>query len=122
MIPRYRVLVAEDDFLVSEAIDRALKKVGFECAGRANNGEKAIELACSLKPDVILMDIKMPKVDGLEAARKIQELMPTPIVILTAYESTELVVKATDTGISAYLIKPPEPDEIMRAINCHNTS
>ncbi len=111
-----KVLIAEDDFLIAEEISRALKNLGYALAGIAPNGKKAVELAASLKPDVILMDIKMPRMDGLEAARIIFQKYPTPIVIITAHESHDLVEKASDSGIAAYLTKPPKPDEIDRAI------
>ncbi len=111
-----KVLIAEDDFLIAEEISRALKNSGYTLAGIAPNGKKAVELAGSLKPDVILMDIKMPKMDGLEAARIIFEQCPTPVVIITAHESHDLVEKASESGIAAYLTKPPKHDEIDRAI------
>lgn len=111
-----KILIAEDDFLIAEEISRALKNSGYILAGIAPNGKKAVELAESLKPDVILMDIKMPKMDGLEAARIIFQKCPTPVVIITAHESHDLVEKASESGIAAYLTKPPKPDEIDRAI------
>lgn len=111
-----KVLVAEDDFLIAEEISRSLKNSGYVLAGIAPNGKKAVELTASLKPDVILMDIKMPKMDGLEASRIIFEQCPTPVVIITAHESHDLVEKASESGIAAYLTKPPKPEEIDRAI------
>ncbi len=111
-----KVLVAEDDFLVCEEIVRILRKIGYEVVGTAFNGKQAIEMTCSLKPDAVIMDIKMSKVDGLEATQKIQQSCPTPVVILTAHESRELVDKASKMGASAYLVKPPKPAEIDRAI------
>ncbi len=111
-----KVLIAEDDFLIAEEISRALKNLGYILAGIAPNGKKAVELTATLKPDVVLMDIKMPKMDGLEASRLIFEQCPTPVVIITAHESQDLVEKASDVGIAAYLTKPPKPEEIERAI------
>ena len=111
-----RVLVAEDDFLLSQEIARSLEKIGYEQVGSASNGAEAVELARSLHPDVILMDIKMPKLDGLEATRRIQEDTPTPVVLLTAYESRDLVEKAGEAGVAAYLTKPPKSAEIKRAV------
>ncbi len=114
--PRTRVLVAEDDYLVCEEIGRTLKEVGFDQIGTASNGEKAVEMTRALRPDVVLMDIQMPKMDGLEAARQIQEHCPTPVVILTAFESQDLVEKASKAGVSAYLTKPPDVRGIERAV------
>lgn len=111
-----RVLVAEDDFLISEEIGRNLKKLGFDRVDVACNGQEAMEMTCSLRPDVVLMDIKMPIMDGLEATRRIQSACPTPVVILTAHESQALVEEAGKAGASAYLAKPPRADEIGRAI------
>ncbi|NJK98292.1 MAG: response regulator [Bacteroidales bacterium] len=113
---KIKVLIAEDDFLIAEEISRALKNSGYTLSGIAPNGKKAVELTCSLKPDVVLMDIKMPRMDGLEASRLIQEQCPTPVVIITAHESHDLVEKASEAGITAYLTKPPKADEIERAI------
>lgn len=111
-----RILIAEDDYLVSESIKRAVAKIGYELVGKASDGVEAVELACALQPDVILMDIKMPEMDGLEAARRILEVCPIPIVVLTAHESQDLVEKASATGIGAYLTKPPQQKEIERAV------
>lgn len=111
-----RVLIAEDDFLIAEEIAQSLKNLGYNLVGIAPNGKKALELTNSLKPDVVLMDIKMPKMDGLEAARLIFEQCPTPVVIITAHESHDLVEKASQSGIAAYLTKPPKTEEIDRAV------
>jgi len=111
-----RVLIAEDDYLVSETIKRTLKDIGYELAGKASDGLEAVEMACSLKPDVVLMDIKMPEIDGLEAASRIQECCPVPVVVLTAHESQDFVDKASEAGVAAYLTKPPKPAEIERAV------
>jgi AmiR/NasT family two-component response regulator len=111
-----KILVAEDEYIVSEDIIRGLKALGYVNLIEAVDGEDAYEMTCSLQPDVILMDIMMPKLDGIETARKIQECCPTPIVIITAYESADFLSKAGAAGVSAYLTKPPQQDEIERAI------
>jgi two-component system, response regulator PdtaR len=110
------ILVAEDEYLVSEDIIRGLKAKGYVNIIEASDGEEAYEKTCSLKPDLILMDIKMPKFDGIQAARKIQDCCPTPIVIITAYESPETLINAGAAGVSAFLTKPPQQDDIERAI------
>lgn len=111
-----RVLVVEDDFLIRMEISSLLEGLGFKEAGRASTGAEAVELACSLGPDVVLMDIEMPKMNGLEAAALIHERCPRPVVILTAYESEELIKKAAGAGVGAYLTKPPSAAELERAI------
>lgn len=111
-----RVLVAEDNQVVSEIIKRALGEIGFEMAGLASNGLEAVEMTSSLRPDVVLMDIKMPGLDGLSATKQIQDSQPTPVVILTSHEEEEFLKKASESGASAYLTKPPKVKEIERAI------
>jgi AmiR/NasT family two-component response regulator len=110
------ILVAEDDYLVSEEINRGLRMRGYERIMEAANGREAVDKVCSHRPDIVLMDIRMPELDGLEAARQIQDCCPTPVVILTAYESQDFVQKAGKAGVGAYLTKPPKPEELERAI------
>lgn len=111
-----RVLVVEDDYLVNEMIQGRLEELGYTILDQARNGEQAFEKTKALAPDVILMDIDMPGTDGISAASQIHQECPTPIVILTAYESPELVEKASAVGVGAYLIKPPNSREMERAI------
>lgn len=111
-----RVIVAEDDFLVSKEIVRSLKSIGYEVIADVSNGEEAVEKTCELLPDVVLMDIQMPRMDGLQAVERIQALCPTPVVVLTAHESRDLVEQASDRGVGAYLTKPPKTAEIERAL------
>lgn len=110
------VLIVDDDPLVSEMIRGVLEDLGYYIAGEASNGSEAVELTQRLHPDLILMDIEMPAVNGIEAARQIFQICPTPVVMLTAYETPALVEEASTTGIGAYLIKPPRPRELERAI------
>jgi two-component system, sensor histidine kinase and response regulator len=111
-----RVLVAEDDYLVREMIQGLLEETGYTVAGAAMDGYQAIEMVEQLKPDVLLLDIQMPRLDGLAAARQIHQRHPLPLVILTAYETPELVEEASRAGAGAYLIKPPNGRELERAI------
>ncbi len=111
-----RVLIAEDDYLVGETIKGLLEDVGYAVVGEAADGLEAVEMTQSLRPDVVLMDIKMPDVDGLEATRLIHERCPTPVVVLTAHEVPELVEEASEAGVGAYLLKPPNVREVERAI------
>ncbi|MBN1995073.1 MAG: response regulator [Anaerolineae bacterium] len=116
-----RVLIAEDDFLAGEMIKEMLREVGYTVVGRALDGAQAVEMVAQLAEtptpaDVVLMDIEMPHVDGIEATRLIQEQCPTPVVMLTAYETPELVTLAGQVGAGAYLVKPPNSREIERTI------
>jgi AmiR/NasT family two-component response regulator len=111
-----RALVVEDDALVSEMIQALLARVGYTIVGEASDGRQAVEMCRSLQPDVILMDIGLPHVDGIEAARRIQEECPTPVVVLTAYEAPELVERASEAGVGAYLVKPPALRDLEQAV------
>ncbi|MFQ5399923.1 MAG: response regulator [Anaerolineae bacterium] len=111
-----RVLIVEDNALVSEMIQGLLEVSGFIVAGRANDGRQAIKMTKELRPDVIMMDLNMPDMDGNEVMRRIQETCPTPIVVLTAHDTPELVAQAGDAGAGAYLVKPSNTYEMERAI------
>jgi signal transduction histidine kinase len=114
-----RVLLAEDDYLSGEMIKELLEEVKYTVVGEATDGLEAVEMAQSLQPDVVLMDIEMPGVDGIEATRLIVENWehcPTPVVMLTAYETEDLVAEASAAGAGAYLVKPPDASAVMRAI------
>jgi AmiR/NasT family two-component response regulator len=110
------VLIAEDDPLVSEMIRGTLQDLGYQVLGEAGDGRQAIELAQALQPDVVLMDIEMPGLNGIEATQRINETCPTSVVMLTAYETSALVKQASTAGAGAYLVKPPRPRELERAI------
>jgi two-component system, response regulator PdtaR len=111
-----RTLIAEDDYLVGKEIRRALESLGHDIIAEVSNGDDAVEKTCELHPDVVLMDIQMLEMDGLQASQRIQRRCPTPVVVLTAYESSDLFKRASETGVGAYLIKPPKSSEIERAI------
>ncbi|MCP4537649.1 MAG: PAS domain S-box protein [Chloroflexi bacterium] len=111
-----RVLIVEDDFLVSEMIRGILEGMGYIVVGVAADGYQAVEMAQSTRPDVIIMDLGLPNMDGVEATRRIYESCPTPIVILTAYDAPDLVEQASAVGAGAYLVKPPGAREMERAI------
>ncbi len=111
-----KILIAEDDFLISEQIGNMIQQIGYQITGFAQDGKKAVEMAVDLQPDLILMDIRMPKLDGLAASRQINKSCQIPIVVLTAYSSIDLVKEATDAGVLYYLVKPPRLDELERAI------
>lgn len=111
-----RVLIAEDEALVAEMIHGVLDDLGYVVVGKAIDGRQAVEMTQVLKPDVVLMDIEMPNMNGIEAARNIYEKCPTPVVILTAYETPELLDEASAAGVGAYLVKPLDVGSMERAI------
>ncbi len=113
---RIRALIVEDDYLVSEMVRGLLEECGYTVLGLAVNGSEAVEMTATLKPDVVLMDIRMPDMDGIEAARRIRQRCPTPVVILSAYETPELLREASAAGVGAYLVKPPNAQAIDRAV------
>jgi AmiR/NasT family two-component response regulator len=110
-----RVVVAEDESLIRMDIVETLRDQGFEVVGEAGDGNKAVELAFELKPDLMVMDIKMPDLDGLSAAEKISELK-IPVVLLTAFSQQELVTRAAEVGAMAFLVKPFSPQDLLPAI------
>ena len=112
---RRRIVVAEDESLIRMDIVETLKDQGFDVVGEAGNGIRAIELAKELAPDLMVMDIKMPDLDGLSAAEQIAELR-IPVVFLTAFNQQELVARATEVGAMAFLVKPFSPDDLLPAI------
>src|SRR5258708_1894809 len=98
-----RVLVAEDETLIRLDLRTLLEGSGFEVCAEARDGEEAVELARSAQPDLAVLDVKMPKLDGIEAARRILDERPIPIVIVSAYTERSLVDRAADAGVFGYL-------------------
>ncbi len=111
-----RVLIVEDEPLVGEMIAGLLEELGHEPVGKALNGREGVAMTASIRPDVVLMDLEMPGMDGVEATREIQASAPTPVVALTAHDSREWVERASSAGVGAYVLKPPNTREIERAI------
>jgi AmiR/NasT family two-component response regulator len=111
-----RILIAEDETIIRMDLRQLLERLGFEVCGEARDGEEAIELARSLEPDLAIMDVKMPRLDGIEAARRICAERPIPIVMLTAFSQRRLVVEAIEAGAYAYLVKPFRPQDLIPAI------
>lgn len=110
-----RVVVAEDESLIRMDIVETLRDQGFDVVGEASDGNRAVELASELKPDLMVMDIKMPDLDGLSAAEKIAELK-IPVVLLTAFSQQELITRAVEVGAMAFLVKPFSPQDLLPAI------
>ncbi len=110
------MLVAEDEALIRMDLVEMLGEVGYEVVGQAADGAAAVRLAEELRPDVVMMDVKMPVLDGITAAGKIGEARIAPVVILTAFSQRELVERARDAGVSAYLVKPFQRSDLTPAI------
>lgn len=113
---RTRVLVAEDEALIRLDLVELLTDEGFEVVAQAADGEEAVKLARELEPDLIIMDVKMPKLDGITAAETLAEERIAPIVMLTAFSQRELVERARDAGAMAYVVKPFDGTELIPAI------
>ncbi|EFU79905.1 ANTAR domain-containing response regulator [Mobiluncus curtisii] len=111
-----RVIVAEDEALIRLDIVETMKENDFEVVGEASDGEEAVTLALELEPDLIVMDVKMPKLDGIAAAEKIMKETPCAIVMLTAFSDKELIERAKDAGTMAYLVKPFDPKDLLPAV------
>ena len=111
-----RILVAEDETIIRLDLTEMLVRAGFDVCAEARDGEEAVALARSEEPDLAIMDVKMPKVDGIEAARRILDERPIPIVMLTAYGQEELVSRAVEAGVFGYLVKPFREADLLPAI------
>ncbi len=111
-----RVLIAEDEYLIRDLLRNQLLKEGYEVIGEATNGIEAVTQTLEHHPDVVLMDIRMPEMDGIEAIRQIWRTRPTPVIVLSALETPQTIDDAIAAGASAYLTKPPSRGDIHRAI------
>jgi response regulator NasT len=111
-----RILIAEDETIIRLDLRDLLERAGHEVVAEARDGEEAVALALEHEPELAVMDVKMPKLDGIEAARRILEQNPIPIVMLTAYGQDELVGRAIEAGVFGYLVKPFREQDLMPAI------
>jgi response regulator NasT len=111
-----KILIADDETLITMSLATMLQNIGHRMIARARNGQEAVEKAKELSPDLILMDIKMEDMDGLEASRQILAQQPVPIIILTAYSQMDLIEKADAAGVSGYLVKPVSENDLLPAI------
>ena len=112
-----RVLLADDHRMLREGLRRSLSEEGFDIVGEAENGEQAVQLAAELKPDVILMDVSMPELDGVEATRAIKAVEGAPkVVMLTMHADKEVLAEAIRAGATGYLVKDCSIDEIAEAV------
>ena len=111
-----RILVAEDETIIRLDLRGLLERAGYEIVAEARDGEEAVALAREHSPDLAVMDVKMPRLDGIEAARRILEERPIPIVMLTAFDQRELVERAAEAGVYGYLVKPFREQDVVPAI------
>jgi response regulator NasT len=111
-----RVVVAEDESLIRLDIVETLRDNGFDVVGEAGDGETAVALAKELRPDLVVMDVKMPKLDGISAAEQLSADNVAPVVLLTAFSQKELVERATEAGALAYVVKPFNQNDLLPAI------
>jgi response regulator NasT len=114
--PVRRVVIAEDEALIRLDLAEMLAEEGYDVVGQAGDGERAVALTEELRPDLVVMDIKMPRLDGIAAAQRIAEQRIAPVVILTAFSQRELVEGARDAGAMAYLVKPFTKDDLVPAV------
>jgi len=113
---RHRVVVAEDEALIRLDLVEMLTEAGYDVVGQAADGEVALALAFDLKPDLVILDVKMPVMDGITAAEKIVAARIAPVLMLTAFSQTELIERARDAGAMAYLVKPFSLPDLVPAI------
>lgn len=113
---KLRILIADDEALIRLDLREMLTDVGHEIVGEAANGEEAVKLARQLRPDFILMDVKMPIMDGITAAKQIAGEDIAPILLLTAYSQQDIVEKASEAGVIAYLVKPVREEQLFPAM------
>ncbi|MEM7228628.1 MAG: response regulator [Planctomycetota bacterium] len=112
-----RILVGDDEYMVATGLANMLKDLGFQVIGPATNGRSAIELCQTEQPDLALLDIRMPEVDGLEAAEHLFKALGVPVVIFSAYSTPEYVAGGTAAGVFGYLLKPVDQDQLRAGIS-----
>jgi AmiR/NasT family two-component response regulator len=111
-----RVLIAEDEALIRLDLKEMLEEEGFDVVGEAGDGETAVRLATELRPDLVILDVKMPVLDGLSAAEQIVAARIAPVVILTAFSQRDLIERAREAGAMAYLVKPFQSKDLIPTI------
>lgn len=111
-----RVVIAEDEAIIRLDLKESLEDEGYEVVGETSRGDEAVELVRRLEPDVVILDIKMPGKDGIEAAREINEERLAAVLLLTAFSQRELIQQASEAGALAYLVKPFQRSELVPAI------
>jgi AmiR/NasT family two-component response regulator len=111
-----RVLVADDESIIRLDLRETLRKMGHEVIGEAGDGRRAVELSRQLKPDLVILDIKMPEMDGIDAAKVISTEKIAPVVLVTAYSQIDLVQRAQDAGVFGYVVKPFKESDLLPAV------
>ena len=111
-----KILIADDEALIRMDMRELLEEAGHQVVGEATNGRQAVELAKKLKPDLCIFDVKMPEMDGIAAAKIVNKEKIGPVVLLTAFSQPEIVKKATEAGVQAYLVKPVQEANLFPAI------
>ena len=116
MMQKLRILLADDEALIRLDLREMLTEAGHEIIGEAANGQEAVQLAQELRPDIVIMDVKMPVMDGLTAAQQITERGIAPVLLLTAYSQQDIIARATEAGVIAYLVKPVREQQLFPAV------
>ncbi|WP_261300651.1 ANTAR domain-containing response regulator [Paenibacillus andongensis] len=111
-----RIMVVDDESIIRMDIKEMLLEAGYDVIAESNSGELAIELAAKLRPDLIVMDVKMPRMNGIKASRIIQQSWQIPVVLLTAYSQTEFIEEAKNAEIVGYLVKPITENDLIPAV------
>lgn len=111
-----RILIADDEPIIRLDLKQMLEQLGYTVIGEAGDGKEALALATDAKPDLCILDVKMPVMDGIEAAQRIAEEAIAPVIMLTAYSDRELIERAMEAGVFAYLVKPFKPSDLAPAI------
>ena len=111
-----RILVVEDESIIRIDIVESLRGFGYDVVGEAADGEAAVAMATELRPDLVVMDVKMPKMDGISAAEKMHQARIAPVLLLTAFSQKELVERASEAGVVAYIVKPFTPADLLPAV------
>ena len=116
IVERRRVIVADDDIITLQDLKETLDGLGYLVVGTAGDGKSTVNLARQLRPDAVVMDIKMPDMDGIEAAKVLTEERVAPVILVTAYSEKALIQRAQEAGVVAYITKPFRPNDLAPAI------
>jgi len=115
-LERIRVIIADDESIIRMDVREMLTNLGYLVVGEVGDGRSAVNLARELKPDIVVMDIKMPDMDGIEAAKILTEERIAPVLLLTAYSQRDLVERAKEAGVVGYIVKPFQESDLAPAI------
>lgn len=116
MMQKLRIILADDEALIRLDLREMLTEAGHEIVGEAADGQEAVRLAQELRPDIVIMDVKMPVMDGLTASQQITAAEIAPVLLLTAYSQQDIVARATEAGVIAYLVKPVREQQLFPAV------